>query len=146
MSTNLDSAFYCAREAGKRMVAAGAGRIVMIGSVAGVTAIPTGVAYAATKAALSQMTKVLAQELGPYEVTVNCIAPWYFRTPLTEALLDDPAYLERVLRVTPLGRTGEARDLQGVAVFLASDASAYVTGQTLAVDGGMSTSSFAVDA
>lgn len=145
LQTNLDSAFFCSREAGKRMVPAGYGRVIMIGSVAGVIAMPTGVAYGATKAALSHMTKSLAQEWGPNNVTVNCIAPWYFRTPLTEKLLDDPAYLARILKITPLGRTGEDRDLVGVAVFLASDASAYVTGQTLAVDGGMSTTSFHVE-
>lgn len=142
LQTNLDSAFFCSREAGKRMVSAGYGRVITIGSVAGVVAIPTGVAYGATKAALSHMTKSLAQEWGPHNVTVNCIAPWYFRTPLTEKLLDDPAYLARILKITPLGRTGKDEDLVGVAVFLACDASAYVTGQTLAVDGGMSTTAF----
>lgn len=142
-STNLDSALFCAREAARLMIPQGKGRIINMGSVAGVFSSPSGVAYAMTKAAISQMTKSLAQELGPHSITVNCIAPWYFRTPLTEKLVDDPDYRARILKVTPLGRTGEDADLVGVTIFLASDASAFVTGQTLAVDGGMSTSAFA---
>ncbi|MCA8958485.1 MAG: SDR family oxidoreductase, partial [Planctomycetes bacterium] len=142
LQTNLDSVFFMTRAAGAGMVERGSGSVIHIGSVAGVVGMPTGVAYGATKAAIGQMTRSLAQEWGPHGVRVNCIAPWYFHTPLTEKLLAAPDYLARILRATPLRRTGRDEDLVGVVVFLASEASAYVTGQTLAVDGGMSTSAF----
>jgi len=141
---NLGAAFACARAAAEHMERGA--RLINIGSVAGHVAIPTGVAYAASKAALAQMTRVLALEWGPRGINVNCVAPWYFRTPLTEAVLDDPPTLARILRATPLGRIGEPDDLVGVVVFLASKAAAYVTGQTIAVDGGMSSSAFHPDA
>ncbi|MEO7994567.1 MAG: SDR family NAD(P)-dependent oxidoreductase [bacterium] len=138
LHTNLDSAFYCCRAAARLMKNGGSGgRIVLMSSVAGLVAVPTGVAYAATKAALNQMARTLALELGPAQIRVNAVAPWYIRTPLTEGLLDKPEYVERILRVTPLGRIGEPVDLAGPVLFLLSNASSYVTGQTLAVDGGM---------
>ncbi|MGD6950114.1 SDR family oxidoreductase, partial [Bacillus mobilis] len=91
-------------------------------SVAGHVALRTGVVYAATKAALIQMTKVLAMEWGPYNINVNAIGPWYFKTPLTEKLLADPEYLQEILDVTPLNRVGELEELVGPTVFLASAA------------------------
>ena len=142
LQTNLDSAFLCARAAMPLLQKASDPRVILIGSVAGLVAIPTGVAYAASKAALSQMARSLAQEWGPEGIKVNCIAPWYFRTPLTEPVLSKADYLERVLRITPLRRVGEEQDIVGTALFLAAPASAYVTGQTIALDGGMSTSAF----
>ena len=84
------------------------------------------------------MTKVLALEWGPSQVRVNGIAPWYFRTPLTETLLANEEYTAEVLARTPLKRIGDVQELVGPAIFLASDAASYVTGHTLFVDGGMS--------
>lgn len=98
----------------------------------------TGVVYGATKAALIHMTKVLALEWGKYGIRVNSVGPWYFRTPLTEKLLDDPHYLQEIVSRTPLQRVGELEEVVGPVVFLASDAAGYITGQTLLVDGGMS--------
>ncbi|UJF36342.1 SDR family NAD(P)-dependent oxidoreductase [Paenibacillus hexagrammi] len=137
MQTNLKSAFLFAQVAGRQMKEQGYGRIVNIASVAGQVALRTGVVYAATKAAMIQMTKVLALEWGKYGINVNGIGPWYFKTPLTEKLLADPVYLGEIVARTPLGRVGELEELVGPAVFLVSDAANYVTGQTLFVDGGM---------
>ncbi|MNG25469.1 Gluconate 5-dehydrogenase [compost metagenome] len=83
------------------------------------------------------MTKVLALEWGKYGILVNGIGPWYFKTPLTEKILNQPDYLAEIIARTPLGRVGELEELVGPVVFLASDAANYVTGQTLFVDGGM---------
>lgn len=139
--TNLKSAFLFSQEIGRRMQDTG-GSILNIASVAGHVALRTGVVYATTKAALIQMTKVLALEWGPKNIRVNAIGPWYFKTPLTGPLLADPAYLQEIVDVTPLGRVGELTELVGPAVFLSSDAGAYVTGQTLFVDGGMTIKGF----
>jgi NAD(P)-dependent dehydrogenase (short-subunit alcohol dehydrogenase family) len=138
VDTDLRGAFFFAQQIGKFMVERKSGSIINISSVGGHVALRTGVVYAAAKAGVIQMTKVLALEWGKHNVRVNCIAPWYFRTPLTEQLLNDPKYLSDILSRTPLGRVGDVSELVGPTVFLASDASSYVTGHTLFVDGGMS--------
>jgi NAD(P)-dependent dehydrogenase (short-subunit alcohol dehydrogenase family) len=143
MDTNLKSAFMVSQEVGQAMKESGnGGKIVNITSVAGHVALRTGVVYAATKAALIQMTKVLAMEWGRYGIHVNAIGPWYFKTPLTEKLLADQTYVDEILAVTPLKRIGELPELVGPVVFLASDAANYITGQTLFVDGGMTIHGF----
>lgn len=143
MDTNLKSAFMFSQEVGQVMKEkATGGKIINISSVAGHVALRTGVAYAATKAALIQMTKVLAMEWGTYGIHVNSIGPWYFKTPLTEKLLSDQNYVDEILAVTPLKRVGELPELVGPVVFLASDAANYITGQTLFVDGGMTIHGF----
>lgn len=143
MDTNLKSAFIVSQKAGAIMKEqAAGGKIINISSVAGHVALRTGVVYASTKAALIQMTKVLAFEWGKYGIQVNAIGPWYFKTPLTEKLLQDEAYVNDILSVTPLNRIGELPELVGPAVFLASDAASYITGQTLFVDGGMTIHGF----
>ncbi len=142
MDTNLKSAFMMSQEVGQVMKNQEHGKIIKIASVAGHVALRTGVVYAASKAALIQMTKVLAFEWGKYNINVNSIGPWYFRTPLTEKLLQDEAYVKDILDVTPLKRIGELDELVGPAVFLASDAGKYITGQTLFVDGGMTIQGF----
>ncbi len=142
MNTNLRSAFLMSQEAGAWMKETGGGKVINITSVAGQVALRTGVVYASTKAALIQMTKNLAFEWGEYGINVNAIGPWYFKTPLTEKLLSDEKYLNDILAVTPLKRVGELEELVGPAVFLASSAGNYVTGQTLFVDGGMTINGF----
>ncbi|MBT2695102.1 glucose 1-dehydrogenase [Bacillus sp. ISL-55] len=143
MDTNLKSAFMMSQEAGKIMKEQETGgKIINIASVAGQVALRTGVVYAATKAALMQMTKVLAMEWGQYGINVNSIGPWYFKTPLTEKLLADESYVKDILAVTPLKRIGELPELVGPVVFLSSKAGNYVTGQTLFVDGGMTIHGF----
>ncbi|MFZ3590929.1 SDR family NAD(P)-dependent oxidoreductase [Bacillus sp. DJP31] len=143
MDTNLKSAFMMSQEVGRQMKDSNIkGRIINISSVAGHVALRTGIVYAATKAAMIQMTKVLALEWGEYGINVNSIGPWYFRTPLTEKLLQDQKYVNEILSVTPLKRVGELPELVGPAVFLSSDAANYITGQTLFVDGGMTIHGF----
>ncbi|AZB42713.1 glucose 1-dehydrogenase [Bacillus sp. FJAT-42376] len=141
VNTNLKSAFMASQEAGKYMKDSG-GRIINIASVAGHTALRTGVVYGSTKAALIQMTKILAYEWGKYNIHVNALGPWYFETPLTEKLLQDKDYVDQLLSVTPLKRIGQLPELVGPAVFLASEAANYVTGQTLFIDGGMTINGF----
>jgi NAD(P)-dependent dehydrogenase (short-subunit alcohol dehydrogenase family) len=143
MDTNLKSAFMVSQEVGQVMKESeNGGKIINISSVAGHVALRTGVVYAATKAALIQMTKVLAMEWGQYGIHVNAIGPWYFKTPLTEKLLANQTYVDEILSVTPLKRIGELPELVGPVVFLASDAANYITGQTLFVDGGMTIHGF----
>jgi len=142
IDTDLKGAFFMAQQVGAHMVKRESGSIINVSSVGGHVALRTGVAYAAAKAGVIQMTRVLAMEWGKHKVRVNAIAPWYFRTPLTAELLDKPEYLRDVLQRTPLNRVGEVRELVGPAVFLASDAASYVTGHTLFVDGGMSVFGF----
>jgi NAD(P)-dependent dehydrogenase (short-subunit alcohol dehydrogenase family) len=142
MDTNLKSAFMMSQEAGKHMMEKNQGKIINIASVAGHVALRTGVVYASTKAAMIQMTKVLAMEWGKYNINVNSIGPWYFKTPLTAELLQNEEYVNDILAVTPLKRIGELEELVGPAVFLSSDASNYITGQTIFVDGGMTIQGF----
>jgi len=142
MDTNLKSAFMMSQEVGNIMKEQGGGNILSVSSVAGHVALRTGVVYAASKAALIQMTKVLAYEWGSHNIRVNSIGPWYFETPLTEKLLADENYLNEILAVTPLKRVGKLEELVGPAIFFVSDAGSYVTGQTLFVDGGMTINGF----
>lgn len=137
IQTNLKSAFMMSQTLGRHMKEAGGGRIINVASVAGHVALRTGVVYGATKAAMIQMTKILALEWGKHHILVNAIGPWYFKTPLTEKLLEDEHFVHEVLSRTPLKRIGELQDLVGPVVFLSSEAANYMTGQTLFVDGGM---------
>lgn len=142
MQTNLKSAFLFSQAVAPHMQQAGGGKIINVASVAGTIALRTGVVYGSSKAALMQMTKILALEWAKFNINVNAVGPWYFRTPLTEKLLDDPQYLKEILDRTPQQRVGEMPDIVGPVVFLASDAAAYVNGQTLMVDGAMSVFGF----
>ncbi|MFP3356650.1 glucose 1-dehydrogenase [Planococcus sp. SIMBA_143] len=140
MDTNAQSVFMFSQEAAKHM-SKGAS-IINVSSVGGDRALKTGIVYAASKAAIIQMTKVMAMEWGERGIRVNAIGPWYFRTPLTENLLSDQEYLDSIVAVTPLKRVGELPEVASPVVFLASDAAGYITGQTLFIDGGMSIHGF----
>ena len=118
------------------------GRIVNIGSVAGMRALSTGAAYATAKAGLQQLTRSLARAWGADGVTVNCIAPWYVRTPLTEGVLSDPAYERAVLACTPTGRLGRPGEIAAAVSFLCSDDAGWINGVTLPMDGGMTATAF----
>ncbi|WP_188205983.1 SDR family NAD(P)-dependent oxidoreductase [Alkalibacillus aidingensis] len=138
VDTNMKSAFFLTQYVARKMYEHRvSGKILSVTSVAGQTALRTGVVYGMTKASLIQMTKTLAIEWGKYGININAIGPWYFPTALTEKLLQNEQYVKEIKERTPLGRVGELEEIAGPAVFLASDASDYITGQTLMVDGGM---------
>lgn len=138
----LTAPFHWASLCAPSMRSAGFGRIVHIGSVAGATALPTGAAYAAAKAGLAQLTKNLAREWGGDGVTVNLIAPWYVRTPLTEPVLSKPAFLEAVLACTPAGRLGEPSEVAAAVAFLCGPEAGWINGASIPLDGGFSGAAF----
>jgi NAD(P)-dependent dehydrogenase (short-subunit alcohol dehydrogenase family) len=139
VDVNLTGVFLCAREAAKAMIAAGTGgRIINIASILGAVAsepVPAA-AYDATKGAVVNLTRDLAVHWAPKGILVNAIGPAYFPSEMTEGFLALPEMRREIERRTPLGRIGRPEELKGAVVFFASDASSYVTGQTLYVDGG----------
>ena len=137
LDINLTSCFVLSQELSPAMIASGWGRIVNVGSVMSIIARAGIPAYAAAKHGLAGLTKALAAELGPQRVTVNAICPGFFETEATKAHQNDPEFLARVTQRIPLGRFGMPNELGGAALFLASEAGAYVNGHLLVVDGGM---------
>ncbi|MFC4499552.1 MULTISPECIES: SDR family NAD(P)-dependent oxidoreductase [Streptomyces] len=135
IEVNLHGTFHCCREAGRVMLEQGAGSIVNVTSVHAVTGFERIAAYAASKGGVEAMTKSLAVEWADRGVRVNALAPGYFHTDLSSGLLAS-RWGEQIVQSTPLGRVGSAEELGGAAVFLTSDASRFVTGTTLTVDGG----------
>jgi len=137
VGTNLSSAFYVSRSAARHMVPRGSGKLIQIGSVQSQLARPSIAPYSATKGAIVMLTKGLCADLAPHGIQANAIAPGYFATELTRALVEDEEFSAWVRSRTPAARWGDVRDLVGACVFLASAASNFVNGQTLFVDGGM---------
>lgn len=133
-AVHVRGAFLFCRAVGRLMQKQRSGAIINIASILGHVGAENVAPYAAAKASLLQLTKVLALELAPHGVRVNAIAPGYIDTPLTRQ--HAPQVRQRIIDTTPLGRFGEARELIGAALFLASDASSFVTGTSLIVDGG----------
>ncbi|MEW5739492.1 MAG: SDR family oxidoreductase [Myxococcota bacterium] len=138
LDTNLSSALFLTRALASRLEASGAGSVIFVASVAGLTGLRTGVPYAASKAALIQAARTLALEWAGKRVRVNAVAPWYTRTPLVEPVLQRPGALERIVERTPLGRIAEPEEVARAIAFLALPAASYITGQCLTVDGGLS--------
>lgn len=135
LDTNLTGMLRACQVFGREMVSRKYGRIIAIGSLTSFVGMFEVAAYVASKSGVAGLTKALAVEWAPYGVTVNAIAPGVFRTALNSALLDSPRGQEFLTR-TPMKRFGQLEELVGAAVFLAADASAFVTGHVLAVDGG----------
>lgn len=135
---NLDAPFFLAQALAPAMIAKGWGRIINIASLQSQRAFPMSAAYGASKGGIAQLTRAQAQALSRHGINANAIAPGFFPTELTAPVARDPDRWEKMAASTFIGRNGELRDLRGVAVFLASPASDYVTGQTIFIDGGFS--------
>ena len=137
MRTNVDSIFHVGQAVAKNMVARKRGRIINICSVMSELGRPGTVVYTASKGAVKMLTKGMAIDLGPLGINVNGIGPGYFKTELTETLVADESFSAWLINRTPSRRWGDVEDLAGAAVFLASDASRFVNGHILYVDGGV---------
>ena len=137
MAVNLDSVFYVGRAAARAMIGRGRGKIINIASVQSELARPGIAPYTASKGAVRNLTRGMCADWARHGLQINAIAPGYFATPLNQALVDDPVFDDWLKKRTPAGRWGRLEDLHGIAVFLASSASDFVNGQTIYVDGGI---------
>jgi gluconate 5-dehydrogenase len=139
LDTNLRGSFFVAQAVARHMIPRKAGRIINIGSVTCVAGYAGLGPYGASRGGVMQLTMSLADDWGVHGITVNCLAPGWFKTKQNAVLYENQEWVEYLCDRIPLKRPGNPQDLEGAVVFLASDASAYVTGQTLLVDGGIST-------
>lgn len=139
LDTNLRGTFFVAQAVARSMIKRQYGRIINIGSVTSVMGYAGLGPYTASRGGVKQLTMSLADDWGLDGITVNCLAPGWFRTEQNKVLYENAEWVEYIKDRIPLGRPGKPDDLDGAVVFLASDASAYITGQTLLVDGGIST-------
>jgi gluconate 5-dehydrogenase len=137
MDTNVTATYVLAREALRPMLEQGWGRIINVGSALSVVGRANIASYVTSKHAIAGLTKSIAAEFGARNITCNCIAPGYFNTEINAGLIATPGFGDAVANRTTVGRWGEPAELAGAVVFLASDASAYVNGHTLLVDGGL---------
>ncbi|WP_430259542.1 SDR family oxidoreductase [Neorhizobium sp. IRS_2294] len=140
LKTNISSAFYVGQAVAKHMIARGRGKIVNIASVQSELARPGIAPYTATKGAVKNLTRGMATDWAKYGLQINALAPGYFKTPLNQALVDNPEFTAWLEKRTPAGRWGDVEELVGAAVFLSSRASSFVNGHTLYVDGGITIS------
>ena len=136
ISTNLSGAFYMSREAAKTMLRARKGKIINISSVIGKMGNAGQVNYSAAKAGIIGITKSMAKEFAPRNICVNAIAPGFIQTDMTDVLPEDT--VKGIMSITPLKRLGTPEDVANLVLFLSSDMSSYITGEVIAVDGGMS--------
>lgn len=138
--TNVRGLVFCCQEAGRRMISSGGGSIVLISSVVAEMALMNRNLYGATKGAVSALARSLSLEWSSHNVRVNLIAPGFIETSMTKPILDDDDVRQAAIDQTPLRRLGQPDDLVGAAIFLSSDASSFVTGDTIVVDGGLKVS------
>ncbi len=141
LDTNLRGSFFVAQQIARRMATRGYGRIVNIGSVTSVFGYSGLAPYGASRGGIRQLTMSLADDWGRYGITVNCLAPGWFETAQNKVMYENKEWVDYLIDRIPLKRPGAANDLDGAIVFLASEGSRYITGQTLLVDGGISTGS-----
>ena len=139
LDTNLRGSFFVAQSVARRMIPRHYGRIINIGSVTSVAGYAGLAPYGASRGGVRQLTMSLADDWGPHGITVNCLAPGWFRTDQNKVLYEDKEWVEYLCDRIPLKRPGRPDDLDAAVVFLAAESSRYVTGQTLLVDGGIST-------
>ncbi len=140
LKTNISSAFYVGQAVARHMIDRGRGKIVNIASVQSELARPGIAPYTATKGAVKNLTRGMATDWAKYGLQINALAPGYFKTPLNQALVDNPEFTAWLDKRTPAGRWGDVEELVGAAVFLSSKASSFVNGHTLYVDGGITIS------
>jgi NAD(P)-dependent dehydrogenase (short-subunit alcohol dehydrogenase family) len=139
LDTNLRGSFFVAQAVARGMIARGYGRIINIGSVTSVAGYAGLAPYGASRGGIRQLTMSLADDWGEHGITVNCLAPGWFKTRQNQVLYENAAWVQYITDRIPVKRPGRPDDLDGAIVFLASESSRYVTGQTLLVDGGIST-------
>ena len=135
LRVHLNGTFYCTREALRRMTPRKQGIVINLGSVAGLSGLPGASSYSAAKGGIIAFTKAVSQEVAPLGIRVNCIAPGWIDTPILNNLPDE--WRPRMVKTTPLGRLGRPEEIATVALFLASDASSFVTGQVISPNGGL---------
>ncbi len=139
LETNLRGTFFLSQAIGRAMINRRCGKIINIGSVTSVFGYAGLVPYSASRAGVAGLTKALADDWGKFGINVNCLAPGWFETEQNKALYEDPEWVAYITDRIPLKRPGKPNDLDGAIVFLASDASEYMTGQVLLIDGGITT-------
>jgi gluconate 5-dehydrogenase len=139
LDTNLRGSFFTAQTVARSMIAHGYGRIINVGSVTSVFGFAGLAPYGASRGGIRQLTMSLADDWGRHGVTVNCLAPGWFRTEQNKVLYEDSEWVDYLTDRIPVKRPGQPHDLDGAVVFLASEESRYITGQTLLVDVGIST-------
>ena len=136
IDTNLKGAYLCSQATGRVMAKNGGGSIVSLASIAAFKSIPNSSVYCVAKAGVVMLTRTMAAELAPYKIRANAIAPGLVQTHMTRAVFETPSWKQEWEARIPLGRAAQTDDMVGAVVFLASDTSGYITGQTLQVDGG----------
>jgi len=141
LDTNLRGTFFVAQAAARKMIPHRYGRIINIGSVTSVFGYAGLAPYCASRGGVKQLTMSLADDWGKFGITVNCLAPGWFKTEQTRLLYEDETWVDYLVDRIPLKRPGSPHDLDGALIFLASDAAEYVTGQTMLIDGGITTGS-----
>jgi NAD(P)-dependent dehydrogenase (short-subunit alcohol dehydrogenase family) len=141
VDTNLRGTFFVAQAVAKKMIPRRYGKVINVGSVTSVFGFAGLAPYCASRGGIKQLTMSLADDWGKFGITVNCLAPGWFKTAQTRVLYEDETWVDYLVDRIPLKRPGSPQDLDGALVFLASDAAEYVTGQTILVDGGITTGS-----